>query len=81
MVSNSLANRQTTTAAASGAGVATGVQIHTKISADPDALKSVHDGVKGLSETLPALIKGLEEVSRLHPFIAGKNLSLHTCAR
>ena len=76
MVSNSLANTKTTTAVATGAGVVAGVQIQAKMVADADALKNVHDGVKGLGETLPALIKGLEEVSRLHPFIAGKTFLL-----
>ena len=66
MVQNSLANRTTTTT-----GPSAGIQIQAKtLTADADALKNVREGVNGLAETLPALVRGLEEVARIHPFIA-----------
>lgn len=33
-------------------------------------LKGVRDGVKAFTDTLPGLLKALDTVSKLHPFIA-----------
>ena len=37
---------------------------------DSDAMKTVREGVNMLVESLPGLVKALDEVAKLHPFIA-----------
>lgn len=39
---------------------------------DSDAMKTVREGVNMLVESLPGLVKALDEVAKLHPFIASK---------
>ena len=68
MVSSSLANsgNKNTTI-----GISSGVQIQAKTSLEADNLKDIREGVKGLTASLPALVRGLDEVAKIHPFTAG----------
>lgn len=36
-----------------------------------DPLQSLRNGINSLAESLPGLIKALDEVAKIHPFIAG----------
>ena len=36
---------------------------------DSDAMKTVREGVNMLVDSLPGLVKALDEVAKLHPFI------------
>ena len=68
MVSSSLANsgNKNTTI-----GISSGVQIQAKTSLEADNLKDIREGVKGLTASLPALVRSLDEVAKIHPFTAG----------
>ncbi len=35
-------------------------------------MKVVRDGVKSFADSLPGLLKALDEVAKLHPFISSK---------
>ena len=36
---------------------------------ESEAMKTIRDGVNALVDSLPGLIKALDEVAKLHPFI------------
>ena len=39
---------------------------------DSDGMKVVRDGINALVDSLPGLVKALDEVAKLHPFIGSK---------
>lgn len=48
---------------------------------DSEAMKTVRDGVNALVDSLPGLVKALDEVAKLHPFIGGTSTYLYnSCA-
>lgn len=40
-----------------------------KVAYESDTMKFVRDGVNALIDSLPGLVKALDEVAKLHPFI------------
>ncbi|KAH9913469.1 uncharacterized protein BXZ73DRAFT_106942 [Epithele typhae] len=72
--SMSTAAYNTTTTGAHNTTVSTpaaGKSVVTARLADDDQLQNVRDGISKLSESLPTIVKALEDVSKIHPFIAG----------
>lgn len=41
-----------------------------------DALKTIQDGIATFAESLPGVLKALDEVANIHPFIKGEWLWL-----
>ena len=53
-------------------GTAQSYQSPLKTAYESEAMKIVRDGVNSLVDSLPGLIKALDEVAKLHPFIGSK---------
>ena len=48
---------------------------------ESDAMKTVREGVNLLVDSLPGLVKALDEVAKLHPFIGSASAFRISCLR